>query len=201
MEGHGMINSTWILHVFHMDSTGFHGMVHTDSMEPSIWIPCNKFNSMVIPLECQRNNLIWSPKIVTPSGIEHQAPGCSCDLSTEHSFYAGVKRHENKFKKSCNLLATCKSSISKPQCSICYHQQTNKPLIPTTTITHTNHCHLCHPPLPMPTTVASANHYCRITTVANRHHCPQPSTTAHNTHDTHGRLQQQCGSAMSPDGW
>ena len=46
-NGHGMINSTWIPHEFHMDS-----------MEQSIWIPWNKFNSMVIPLECQRNILI-----------------------------------------------------------------------------------------------------------------------------------------------
>ena len=54
----------------------------------------------------------------------------------------------------------------------------------------------------MPTTVAHANHCRRATTVTNGHRCPQPSTTAHHPHGTHGRRQQQRGNATSPDrGW
>ena len=47
----GMINSTWIPHGFHMDSIWNAGISTLDSMEQSIWIPWNKFNSMEIPLE------------------------------------------------------------------------------------------------------------------------------------------------------
>ena len=58
-NGHGMIHSIWIPHGFHMEC---------------IWSPWNKFNSMIIPLECRRNHLIWLPKIVASWRIEHQTP-------------------------------------------------------------------------------------------------------------------------------
>ena len=58
--------TSWILCGMRMECSIPHGF-HMGST----WIPWNKFNSMVILLECQRSNLIWSPKIVAPSGIEH----------------------------------------------------------------------------------------------------------------------------------
>ena len=50
----GMVNSTWVP----LDSIWNADISTMDSMEQSIWIPWNKFNSIVILLECQRNNLI-----------------------------------------------------------------------------------------------------------------------------------------------
>ena len=106
-NGDGMIHSIWIPHEFH------------------IWIPWNKFNSMVILLESQRTHLIWLPEIVATSRIEHWAPWeimWFIDWALLLLYYVGIGRSENKFNKSCNSLATHKSSIGQPQCSICHHQ-------------------------------------------------------------------------------
>ena len=54
-------------------------------------------------------------------------------------YYVGIGRHENKFNKSCNSLATHKLSVSKSQCSICRHNKQTNSFILTTTITHANH--------------------------------------------------------------
>ena len=56
------MHSTWIS----LDSIWNAGISTLDSMEQSIWIPCNNFNSMVILLESQR------------------------DLSTKHSFHCTI---------------------------------------------------------------------------------------------------------------
>ena len=62
----GMVVEWSVPHGFHMGSTWISldsiwnaGISTMDSMEQSIWIPWNKLHSIVILLECQRNNLIW----------------------------------------------------------------------------------------------------------------------------------------------
>ena len=91
-----------------------------------LWIPWNKFNSMVIMLEFQRINHIWLPKIVATSRIKHWALQLIMwfiDRALLPLHYVAIERHENKLNKICYSLATCKLSVSKPKCSICHHQQ------------------------------------------------------------------------------
>ena len=128
-------------HGFHVGGWNGH-KIHSTS------IPWNKFKSLVILLESKRNNLTWLPKTVATLRIKHWAAWgimWCIDRALLPLYYAGIERYETKLNKSCYSLATHKSSIGQPWCTICHHQQTNSTFIPTTTTAYTNHSCLCQP--------------------------------------------------------
>ena len=108
---------------------GFHGIPYGMQGYPP-WIP--------------------QPYLITKNSSNIQGITWFIDKALLPLYYVSIKRHENKFNKCCNLLATHKSSVGKPWCSICCHQQTNKSF-------HSDHHHRLHQPLlPTPTTAATS---------------------------------------------